>query len=153
MADKTIGQFYLDNTITAPAKTDVVPIGRDPSGTPSTGGMAWPTIHKMPPEVRTTTTNLAADDCNRVNVNDGAAGQVTMNLPLAADGLVFPFLVTDASGFQLVAQVGETIRIGGLVSSGGGTCTSATIGSWLLLWGRTGVGWISMGPTDGWTLA
>lgn len=97
----------------------------------------------------TTSAPLTADQTHAVITNTGASALVIDDLPAAAVGLKFTFIVTDANGFRLDAAGSDTIRIGGSVSTAGGTQTCTQIGGSLTIYGHSG-GWISVSSQRTW---
>lgn len=94
-------------------------------------------------------TNLLASQSGAMFTNTGAVAVVPLTLPVAALGLVYGFAVTDIDGIRVIAQAGQTIRVGATVSAAGGRIDATAIGSvvWLsavsltewYAWGREGV--------------
>ena len=97
--------------------------------------------------------NLTAANSQTTYTNEGAAAQIVVNLPAAAAGLTFEFIVQDADGIQVDAQAGDTIRLGASVSSSGGTATSTTIGSTLRLIAINATEWIATSIVGTWVTA
>jgi hypothetical protein len=95
--------------------------------------------------------SLTVADTNTVFTNDGARNLVTAGLPTGALGLVFSFLVTDTTfGFQVQAEdVGDTILVGALESSTGGSATCTLRGGAIKLYGHPG-GYIAESSTRSW---
>jgi hypothetical protein len=72
---------------------------------------------------------LASYSGNKVYTNRGIGAEGHYNLPAAAAGLgPYTFCCVDADGIQVNAVAGDTIRLGGSVSSAGGNISTATIG-------------------------
>lgn len=150
MADQNLPQLTELTSLTG---DDLAYIVNDPGGTPADRKAQVSTLRQWRVDPRTSTVNLTAASAGEVITNEGATAQLPVNLPAAAANLIFHFYVQDADGIQITAAAGDTIRIGGLVSSGGGTCTSTLIGSFLTLLAVNGTEWVATFPADGWTLA
>lgn len=96
-----------------------------------------------------TATILTSENTNTVFDNTGALALVTVDLPVAEQGLKLSFLVTDADGFRLDAAGSNTIRIAGTVTSAGGTMTCTQLGGAVVLYG-TSTGWIAASSQRTW---
>jgi hypothetical protein len=75
-------------------------------------------------------------------------------LPAASAGVFYTFINNQASprGTRIIAQVGNTIRLGATVSASGGYLQSQTSGDYLLLLCSSGGQWHAMIPPQGWTV-
>ena len=96
---------------------------------------------------------LTAADCSGFNVftNTGATAEVLINLPVGADGLRVPAIITAAFDFTFVANGSETIRYLSTVSKAGGSIKSASIGDELQLdW--NGTQWVASVLGTSWQL-
>lgn len=96
---------------------------------------------------------LTAADCSGFNVftNTGATAEVIMLLPVGADGLRVPAIITAAYDFTFVADGSETIRYLSTVSKAGGSIKSASIGDELQLdW--NGTQWVASVMGTSWRL-
>jgi len=96
---------------------------------------------------------VSADDTGKVFSNEGAAALAVYNLPAAAAGLTYTFVVQDADGIQIDAQAGDTIRLATSVSSSGGTATSTDIGSALILVALNATEWMARSIVGAWVTA
>jgi hypothetical protein len=99
---------------------------------------------------------LLASESGKVLTNEGAAGAVTHNLPAAAAGLQFTFIVQAAQNIVIQTVGTDTIRSGAGVSSGPGTATSGTVGDTLTLVAINATEWIAVSEGDvsgAWVLA
>lgn len=102
-----------------------------------------------------TPVNLTNADSNKIFTNEGAAALGVFNLPTAVAGLRYTFIVQDADGIQVVANAGDTIRIGSLVSAAAGNASATDIGSVLELIAINATEWIAISviaPGAGWTV-
>jgi hypothetical protein len=96
---------------------------------------------------------VAADNYNTFT-NEGAAGDPALRqltLPSAVKDLTFRFYCQDASGLQIKAAAGDTIRVGGSVSAVAGTMTLNDVGTWITLTAINATEWIghdSLGLVD-----
>lgn len=96
---------------------------------------------------------VVAADNHKVFTNEGAAGSVAITLPTAVAGYELTFIVNTAQSFVVTANTGDTIRIGGSVSSSAGTATSANVGSALKLTSINATEWIATSHEGTWLLA
>lgn len=102
-----------------------------------------------------TTTPIAvssANDLNKVFTNEGAAALVQFNLPGAAAGRQYEFIVQDAVGITVDAAAGDTIRIGTSVTAASGSITSTTVGSTIKLKAINATEWIATSMMGAWTI-
>jgi hypothetical protein len=97
--------------------------------------------------------NLTAANSQTTYTNEGAGAQIVINLPTAVAGLSFTFIVQDTDGIQVKASAGDTIRLGGSVSSVAGTATSTTIGSVITLTAINATEWIAVSLVGVWVTA
>jgi len=95
---------------------------------------------------------ILANETPRVFHNEGSTVTNNHNLPAAAAGLRFTFIVQDADGLRVNITSGDTIRIANLVSSAGGAAESSTIGDVLDLVAINVTEWISLSPSGSWVL-
>jgi hypothetical protein len=100
----------------------------------------------------TTPVSLVANDNRNVYTNEGATAKIVFNLPTAAAGYRFTFIVKDADGMQVVAASGDTIRIAEAVSAAGGNADTTTIGSTLTLVSINATEWMATESLGIWTL-
>jgi hypothetical protein len=89
--------------------------------------------HTLPALARTTDFSPSADQVGLAFHNNGAGGPVVATLPAATVGLWYRFVVHEAQSFQLQADGTDVLYVGASASSAGGTVTSSTVGSELLL--------------------
>lgn len=92
----------------------------------------------------------STNDKNKVFTNQGATGAVTFNLPSAAAGLSFTFIVQDADGIVINAAAGDTVRIDTLVTAPGGSVTSTVIGSSVTLVAINTTEWVAIAALGTW---
>lgn len=103
--------------------------------------------------VRTTTPiSLSANNGMQVNTNEGATALIVHNLPAAAVGVSYTFVVQDADGIRVVADTGDTIRIAGSVSAAAGRIDSTTVGSTVTLLAINATEWVSIATNGTWTV-
>ena len=95
---------------------------------------------------------LAASETRRLLTNEGAAAENYHTLPTAAAGLEFIFYVQDGDGIRVVANAGDTIRIGASVSAAAGFVRNATVGSVLHLVAINATEWIPVAIVGTWTV-
>lgn len=97
--------------------------------------------------------SVAVKDSGTVFDNQGVTGNANFLLPTAAKGLIYTFIVSDADGLTLVANTGNTIRVGGSVSSSGGTVDSATVGNSVTIVGISSTQWYATSVIGTWNFA
>lgn len=118
----------------------------------STGIGALESARRVAAEI-TSPETVAVTDSRKAFTNEGAGGAVTYNLPSAAAGLEYVFIVQATQNMVVDAAAGDTIRVAAGVSSAGGTATNGTIGGVLHLLAINETEWISIASTGTWTLA
>jgi hypothetical protein len=94
----------------------------------------------------------ATSDSRTAYTNEGATAEVNFNLPSAAAGLEYTFIVQDADGIQVTAASGDTIRVAGSVSASGGTAEATTIGNVLKLIAINATEWVAISVIGTWTV-
>ncbi len=105
------------------------------------------------PEI-TSPETIAVTDSRKCITNTGAGGAVTYNLPAAALGLEYYFVVTATQDMVVDAAGTDTIRVAAGVSAAGGTATNGTIGSTLHLCCVVAGQWFAIDAPNGiWTLS
>lgn len=98
----------------------------------------------------TTNTNLAANDRGELYTNQGAAGEITLTLPAAADGLNFCVYVYAAQNLNVDVQTGDQIHH--LTDSAGDKIqNTGTIGDSVCLVGVDGTFWVPVHETGTWS--
>jgi hypothetical protein len=115
---------------------------------------AGPTFCKQGAYVvpRATGTSAQAADSSAIWTNEGASAKITINLPGAAAGLRYSFIVQNANGIQVVAAGGDTIRIAGSVSAVAGNIECLVAGSAVTLVAINAVEWIALSSLGTWTV-
>lgn len=96
---------------------------------------------------------VAVADTGKVITNEGAAGAVTYNLPTAAAGYQYTFIVQSANDMVVTAATGDTIRLAASVTSAAGTATNGTVGGVLTLVSINNTEWIGIASVGTWTLS
>jgi len=76
---------------------------------------------------------LTADETQKIFTNEGATALNAHELPAAAPGITYTFVVQDADGIQVRAAAGDTIRIGANESATNGIISSTTVGEAVIL--------------------
>lgn len=89
-------------------------------------------------------------DKNKVFTNEGAGAAITFNLPAAAVGLSYTFYVQNANGVVIDAAAGDTIRILALVTAAGGSVSSVTVGSSVILVAINATEWVAIAALGTW---
>jgi len=97
--------------------------------------------------------NVSAGVSYTTYTNEGAGAQIVFNLPAAAAGLTYTFIVQNNNGIQVKANGTNTIRLASAVSSAGGTATSTTVGSSITLVAINATEWIAREITGTWITA
>ncbi|MHA2062814.1 MAG: hypothetical protein ACXABY_00295 [Candidatus Thorarchaeota archaeon] len=93
------------------------------------------------------------DDVGKLFTNEGATGLATFNLPEAAAGLYYTFYNQDSDNLRVVAQTGDTIRLGSIVSADGGEIKSTAVGDSVKLVAINNIEWVVVGGFTGvWTV-
>ena len=100
----------------------------------------------------TTPITVVKLDSGTVFTNEGASAKIVYNLPTAAAGLTYTFVVQDADGIQVVAASGDTIRIAASVSAAAGNIDSTTIGSTVVLVAINATEWIAITSLGTWVV-
>lgn len=95
---------------------------------------------------------LTAADSGKLFTNEGAAAEVEFNLPAAAPGLEFSFVVQDVDGVQVNAAAGDTIRIAASVSAAAGLIEATAIGNAVKLKAINATEWVATSVVGTWTV-
>lgn len=96
---------------------------------------------------------LQTAECGKVFTNEGATAANYHTLPTAVAGLTYgPFFVQDADGMRIVANSGDTVRLGTSVSAAAGYCESTTIGSSVTLVCINATEWVASSITGTWSV-
>lgn len=96
---------------------------------------------------------LTSGDSGKVYTNEGATAQIVFNLPTAAAGLNFTFIVQDTDGMQIVAASGDTIRVAGSATPAAGNISATTIGNTVQLIAINATEWIAVYYVGTWTVS
>lgn len=116
-----------------------------------TGAVLSAPIQTKPVSAHATTPNsITTAQVNTAFINEGATELIVENLPGAAAGLQYTWVVQDADGFQVVAAAGDTIRIASSVSAAAGNIQSTTIGSSVTLLAINATEWIAIAHVGTW---
>lgn len=122
---------YTDNSVyTSFTTSSAGNLTIAPTGTTATVSKALLNRVLVSPKT-TTPVTVATTDSNTYFTNAGATAEITFNLPAAAVGLIYNFIVMDADGMKVKANTGDTINILGLASSVAGYAESFVIGETL----------------------
>jgi hypothetical protein len=95
----------------------------------------------------------AATDSGKVYTNEGATEQIVFNLPTAAAGLAFTFIIQDSDGIQVVANTGDTIRVAGSATPAAGNIQATTVGNTVKLIAINDTEWIAVFYVGTWTVS
>lgn len=121
------------------------------SGSKTSGAGATVTV-KSPPFSQVGSTATSS-----LNTGEFVTAAVTRTLPATAglaDGDLVIYYCTTASALVITANTGQTIRVGTLVSSSAGSCTSTAIGDSITLrFDATAVSWRAVSLIGTWILA
>jgi len=98
--------------------------------------------------------NLQDAASSQFATNEGATAEVYINLPGAATGLHFTFIIQDADGMRITAASGDTIRpiAGTAASATGGFIRCATQGAFITLVAINATEWVAIGSAGVWTI-
>jgi hypothetical protein len=99
----------------------------------------------------TTPVTVANADSNTYYTNEGATALGVFNLPTAVANLKYTFIVQDSDGIKVVANTGDTIRVGGVVSGTAGYTTSTNIGDVVTLVAINATEWVATSIVGSWT--
>lgn len=95
---------------------------------------------------------LLPTESRKALTNEGALAEAYNTLPSAAAGYEFVFIVQAAAGLRIVANTGDTIRMGGAVSASGGFIRSAVVGSTVTLVAINATEWLAVSALGTWTV-
>lgn len=95
---------------------------------------------------------LQVTESRKALTNEGASLEAYNALPSAAAGYEFPFICQSAAGIRVVANTGDTIRMGGAVTASGGFIRSVVPGSVAILLSINVTEWISISIVGTWTV-
>lgn len=97
---------------------------------------------------------LLTTESRKVLVNEGVIlGEKNYHtLPLAAAGLVFTAICNHTDGIRLVANTGDTIRLGASVSIAAGYAESIVVGSTVTLVAINATEWIAISFSGTWVV-
>lgn len=101
----------------------------------------------------TTPITLSQDDSGRLFTNEGGGALIVFNLPPALPGMSINFYCQDGDFLRIVAAAGDTIRIGILESTAGGSKTATAIGDYMKLIAINTTEWVSFSDFGTWTNA
>jgi len=101
---------------------------------------------------KTANYNVASGDSGTTFTNEGTTAKRDFNLPAAAAGLEYNFIVQDSDGLKIIAAAGDTIRNGAAVSAAAGYVENTTIGSSITLIAINATEWVTKhSPIGTWT--
>lgn len=83
-------------------------------------------------------------ESNKLLTNEGATAANYHTLPTAVAGLTYTFVVQDADGMRIVANTGDTIRLGSKVTATAGYIQSTTIGDYVTLTAINATEWLGL---------
>jgi len=89
---------------------------------------------------------VVADDL-KVFTNEGATAEVYLNLPTAVAGLSFNFVCQDTDGIRIIANTGDTIRLGVSVTAAAGNIKTFTVGNTIKLVAINATEWMAIAST------
>lgn len=85
---------------------------------------------------------LVSSESVKTLTNEGTTAANYHTLPTAVAGLTFTFVVQDAYGMRIVANTGDTIRLGSKVTASAGYIQSTTIGDYVTLTAINATEWL-----------
>ena len=172
----TTGEIMFYNNITG-GNTLVVPAaGRARQGTSASGGTSGQNVNLLDARILGTMINrmnaeIAALELIRTQVdfnstpqtltaaqswqtftNIGAAAEVTINLPVAAKGLRFKFLVDNANGIKVVTNGTDVINEGDVGGAAGTNAECVQANGFLELYSSKAGVWIIIGKSGAWAI-
>lgn len=100
----------------------------------------------------TTETTLTVADSGKTYTNEGTSTKIIFNLPPAVANLMYTFIVQDSDGLRIIANTGDTIRIGSTVSKLAGYVENLTIGNMIKLVAINATEWIAEYQIGTWTI-
>lgn len=95
---------------------------------------------------------LAVNESRKLLTNEGAGAENYHKLPSAAAGLEQWFYCQSANGIRVVANAGDTIRLGSSVSAAAGFVRSTVVGSSLILVAINATEWVALSLVGTWTV-
>ncbi len=95
---------------------------------------------------------LATSESNSIFTNEGTAAENHHDLPAAAAGLRYIFIVQDANGMQINAASGDTIQLSSSVSGAAGDISTTTVGSSVTLVAINATEWVATEITGSWVV-
>lgn len=102
---------------------------------------------------RTASATLTSDDNRTVQTNTGATSKPVLTLPASpAVGTQITFIVTDTDGMRVLANTGQTIRLGGLITKSAGYVESLDVGSSLILFAESATKWVAYDIVGPWLI-
>ena len=103
--------------------------------------------------VASTPHTVVALESRRVFTNEGGTAEIVHNLPSAAGGGTYSYIIQDADGIRVNAAAGDTLRIGATVSAAAGRIQSTTIGDTVTLVAINATEWVALGmAASNWTV-
>lgn len=103
--------------------------------------------------IRTSETGvLTSDDRGQGFTNTGADSLVGFDLPNAAAGLEYTFIVDDTDGIKIIATNSATINISGNITAVDGNISSVTVGSTVTVLAINSTTWIVTNESGSWSI-
>lgn len=109
-------------------------------------------VYGVPVTPVTTTASPASTDSGTIYTNTGDADGATINLPAASVGMMFTAAVCVAQTLTVTANGSDTIRIGSVVTAGGGSITANAIGSTITVSCVESGKWFATSAVGTWTI-
>lgn len=142
------GQFVLGGSQDLGLGRQDAAVGVITNGSNGIGALAYSRVV----QAKTTDFDPVAANCNYVFTNEGTTAKRDFTLPTAVTGYSYTFVVQDSDGLRVVADTGNTIRIGSSVSASGGNIDSTTIGSTVTLVAINSTQWFAISTNGSWTV-
>lgn len=95
---------------------------------------------------------LASTESRTLLTNEGTTAENYHTLPTAAAGLDFEFVCQDADGIRIVANTGDTLRDGDIVSASAGYLASTKIGSVVRVKAINATEWVVVYKSGHWVV-
>jgi len=97
--------------------------------------------------------SLSHNSCRRLITNEGASGELVIQLPTAAARLEYLFFVSAAQNLKIQAASGDTIQVLTLTSPAAGYIEAAVSGSSITLVAINATEWVATSALGTWTVS
>ena len=105
-------------------------------------------------EIQTVTSNATETlaDAGKITTNEGASSKPSRTLVSAVAGVLRRYVVQDSDGLKIIANSGDTIRVGTLVTPAAGYIESTEIGASVTLISINATEWVALDITGSWNI-